>query len=541
VGNKYATIGSLPLLLLFGAALGGSLVFSALDGFHREAWVDLFNHPQVWAALHLSLLGGFIAALISLVTAIVIVMGLYQNKKLASLTGAMLAVPHVAVAIGVAFFIMPSGFLARVISATLTGWSEPPTWISNHDPYGISLIAVLVIKETPFLIWILASLLNREDVRRNFEGHRAAALSLGHGMTSIWLRVFLPQILPRMVWPLLVTFTYAATVVDVSLVIGPTQPPTLAALVWADINDANVATTARGAVGAWFMTGAVAIVAWLTWAIVKLLSKYRGWLTRGPTSRTLISKQISKLKFSGFGFIYFAIAVVLLLLSVAPHWPFPHLWPERLSIEAWLRIVQNPGAIVSSLLLALSTSLMGLALIIVWMESQAQARDPLILALSAAALGLPAILLGLGQYKLFLQFGLTGTALGLFLAHLVPVTAYMFIVLVGPYRSFDSRWRASAAGLLVGFPRFFTTIKLPLLKAPLLATVAIGFAVSFGQYVTAQLISAGRYSTLPMEAVTLTAGSNRSLTAAFAILLMLPPLVVFLLAGYFGKPRWSLA
>ena len=82
---------------------------------------------------------------------------------------------------------------------------------------------------------------------------------------------------------------------------------------------------------------------------------------------------------------------------------------------------------------------------------------------------------------------------------------------------------------------------MPLLKAPLLAASAIGFAVSFSQYVPAQLISAGRYSTLPMEAVTLTSGTNRPLTAAFTLILMVPPLLAFVAAAYFGRSRWRAA
>ena len=98
-------------------------------------------------------------------------------------------------------------------------------------------------------------------------------------------------------------------------------------------------------------------------------------------------------------------------------------------------------------------------------------------------------------------------------------------------------WEQSFQAVL----KFFWAIKFPLLKAPLLAASAIGFAVSFGQYVPAQLIASGRYSTLPMEAVTLTSGTNRPLTAAFALLLMGPPLLAFIAAAHFGKSRWSTA
>ena len=78
-----------------------------------------------------------------------------------------------------------------------------------------------------------------------------------------------------------------------------------------------------------------------------------------------------------------------------------------------------------------------------------------------------------------------------------------------------------------------------LLRGPLLTAAAISFVVSMVQFVPAQLIAAGHWSTLPMEAVTLAAGGNRPLTAAFALALAEPPLAAFVLAGALGRPRWG--
>ena len=225
-------------------------------------------------------------------------------------------------------------------------------------------------------------------------------------------------------------------------------------------------------------------------------------------------------------------------MSFAQSWPFPDLVPT-ISLSAWQRIVENPSALITSLGLAIATSFCALVIITTWFETQPEKYDRFILALSAVTLGLPSILLGLGQYRTFLQLGLTGSPTGLFLVHLMPVTSYMFIVLQGSYRSFDPRLRASATGLLADFSKFFWAIKLPMLKAPILAALAVGFAVSFAQFVPAQLIAAGRFTTLPIEAVTLTAGTNRPLTAAFALLLALPPFLIYAIAGYLGKSRWS--
>jgi putative thiamine transport system permease protein len=551
VNSLSKMLGLIPLSLLFAVPLLASLLFAFRGVVDVAGWQALFSHPQLWPSLEISIFTGLTSALLSLIAAIIIVAGLYHSRKISVITGAMLAVPHVAMAIGISVLIMPSGFVARLISM-FTGWDSPPKWITTHDPYGFAMISVLVIKETPFLVWNLLSILHREDLQQSFSGQRAAALSLGHGMGSIWIRIFLPQILPKLIWPMVIVFVYAATVVDVALVIGPTQPPPLSLIVWADINDAQVVNAARGAAGAWFLTGMVAAACLSIWGVAKAVMAQRSWLTVGPLGRDLTRPLrtaplarvrslvlVSQAKFCSLALLYLITMLVLILLSFAPLWPFPHLWPETLSFSAWARLLQNPSAFFTSIILAITTTFTALALIVAWMESQPPSHDQFIVWLSALSLGLPVILLSLGQYQAFLQVGLTGTSIGLFTAHLIPVTAYMFIVLVGPYRSFDPRWQASASGLMVGFWSFLRTVKLPLLKAPLSGACAIGFAVSFSQYVPAQLISAGRFSTLPMEAVTLTSGTNRPLIAAFAFLLMLPPLLVFMLSGFFSRSRWG--
>ena len=208
---------------------------------------------------------------------------------------------------------------------------------------------------------------------------------------------------------------------------------------------------------------------------------------------------------------------------------------------AWLVVARQMQPLLASLVLAVATSVSALAVLTAWFEWVPQKCDKGLMLLCLATLGMPGLLLGLGQYRLMLQLGLVATPLGLYLAHLAPVAAYMFLLLMGPTRAFDPRWREASAGLGVSLPRFFIAVKWPLLKPALLSSLAVGFAVSFAQYVPAQLISAGRYSTLPMEAVTLSSGGNRPLAAAFALLLMVPPLVAFALGGRLSRSRWSAA
>ncbi len=110
---------------------------------------------------------------------------------------------------------------------------------------------------------------------------------------------------------------------------------------------------------------------------------------------------------------------------------------------------------------------------------------------------LPQILIVAGQYRAGLALGLTGSLAGLFLVHLTPVLAYVMGGTGGAYRALDPRYAAVSRALGTGPARTWLKVKAPLLKAPLLTAVAVGFAVSMVQFLPAQLLGAGRYSTLP--------------------------------------------
>ena len=77
----------------------------------------------------------------------------------------LLSVPHAAFAVGLFFLLAPSGWLARAV-AQVMGWGSPPDWITVQDPYGLSLALALTIKESWFLLWVLAAVLAEQSVTR---------------------------------------------------------------------------------------------------------------------------------------------------------------------------------------------------------------------------------------------------------------------------------------------------------------------------------------------------------------------------------------
>jgi putative thiamine transport system permease protein len=69
-----------------------------------------------------------------------------------------------------------------------------------------------------------------------------------------------------------------------------------------------------------------------------------------------------------------------------------------------------------------------------------------------------------------------------------------------------------------------------MLAAPVLTALAIGMAVSVGQYLPTLLIGGGRVETLTTEAVALSSGGNRRLIGAYAMLQLLLPAMGFAIA-----------
>ncbi|MFO1122766.1 MAG: hypothetical protein U1F47_10655 [Hyphomicrobiales bacterium] len=528
--------GSLPVLLLWGLPLVAGIVL-ALGDVTPAALSAILDHPQAMPGLALSLWTGGLSTVVALAVALLVAASLHARQawpRLQLPLSASLAVPHLAFAIGFGFLVMPSGFLARL----LAGGETPPPWTTVQDPLGLCLALALVLKEVPFFLIMIWSVLARGDAAVALAGEWRAARSLGHAPGSVWLRVVQPQLLKRLAWPMAAVFAYGASVVDMSLVLGPTQPPTLAVLVWRDLNDADAAINARGSAGAAMLTLSIAAVLLAATASSRLRAKARArWRSRGP-SRLGIPYRTAVLLLAGLALTYGLVLATLAVLSVAARWTYPVLWPDTVRWTAWGAALADTDPLLLSLALAATTTAVALGCCVLWFETQPNHRDSWLTATALAALALPQLLVAAGQYRGLLALDLAGSFLGLAAVHLTPVLAYVVLVLAGPYRALDPRYASAARTLGTAPLRRWLRITAPLLRAPLLMAAAVGFTVSLVQFVPAQLAAAGRHTTLPMAAVTLASGGNRTLTAAYALLLALPALAAFGAALRFGRPRW---
>lgn len=530
----------LPLLWAAWAALA-----AGLDG---AAWSALAADSQTARALGMTLWTGLAASGLSLVLAAWLLSRTFASPAWARLVrwlSPMLALPHAAFAIGLAFLIAPSGWLLRALSPWATGFEAPPPWLTTQDPWGLGLIAVLVAKEVPFLLWAAATQLQRAEVARRWTRELQVARSLGYSAQAAWWRVLWPQLWPRLALPLLAVLAYSLTVVDMALVIGPTSPPTLSVLAWQWLLDADTRVNAQGAAAAWLLAGVLATLAALLWRLPRL-ALWRRRRTRGgrgasgrppPRGTAPHACASGASGLTVLAALYLAVMLALAVGSVSGLWPFPALWPQTLTWRAWGSVAASSATVGTTLSLALASAGAALVWSVAWLECAPPRWDAALRRAIYLPLVLPPVLWVLGLHRLCLSWGIDASWPGLWLAHTLAAVPYVLITLSPAYQGFDVRYRQLTASLGHGRRSFLWRIKWPLLRAALAAALAVGFAVSVAQYLPTVFIGAGRYSTVTTEAITLAAGAQRSLTAAYAWLQWLLPVLGFGLAVWVGRPR----
>ncbi|GAA6141695.1 ABC transporter permease subunit [Hydrogenophaga sp. 5NK40-0174] len=512
--------------------MGAALLATA----NAAAWQALFAHPQFWSAFTLSLWTGLASTALAWLTCRWIMGQLFVHRSTSRLLywlPPMLATPHAAFAIGLGLLIAPSGWLLRWASPWATGLDLPPPWPTTQDPWGLGLIASLALKETPFLMFASATELYREDRSRQWRAEHALAMSMGYGGEQAWHEVVWPQLARRLFWPLAAVLTYGLTVVDVALVIGPTSPPTLAALAWGWLRDASLATNAMGAAAA----GAMSLVV----ALAALAASV--WLRQGVGAPSGLRRNgDSRVSRPGWPMAALAIAYALALCvlavqSAAGWWPFPEVWPQQWSSFAWNSVFDSRQTIWATLAFAGASTLISLLWCMAWLELAPGQWDRWARPLLYAPLAVPAVLWVIGLYDIVLRWQMEGHWLAVLLGHVLMVLPYVLLTLSPAYSGYDRRYAAVTAAL--GKPpwQHLLRVKWPLLRASLSSGAAVGFAVSVAQYLPTLYLGAGRHNTITTEAVALASGGQPALASAYAWLLFSIPVLGFAFATWWGRQR----
>jgi len=458
--------------------------------FSLENWQALAADPQLPQALIATLVSTLIAAAGALLLALAVVAALWPGsrwRRLCNHLPWLLAIPHVAFAVSVLLIFAEGGALYRLCSIC-----SPVL-----DRYGIGLGLTLAVKESAFVLWAIYASLPEKDLAQKVTVLR----SLGYGRWQALRWLILPAIAPALGAVMLATIAWTLSVVDVALILGPGNPPTLAVLAWQWLSQGDAQQQAKGMLVCAILLIILELIAvalfigWQRWR--RTLPDVSG---ERPTPRPLRLGHACSLLLPLAGLV--SVAVLVLVAGDAS---------------------VSRDTTAASLTLGLSAAALALGMILLWLEWGPQ-RGGFWVWLPLA---LPALPLVAGQYQLALLLQLDGEWITVLWGHLLWVLPWMLLVMQPAWRRLDPRMILIARTLGWGSFKIFWLIKCPQMIRPALTAFAVGFSVSMAQYLPTLWLGAGRYATLTTDAVALSSGGSSAVLAAQALWQLLLPMLVF--------------
>lgn len=500
---------------------------------------ELFATPGIERMLMLSYGTSLLSTLLAFIITILILASYFNSpwlKRIQRLLGPILVIPHAAAAIAIGFLIAPSGFLSRLFSPWLTSWNIPPDWLFPHDPYGLSIVLGLTLKELPFLLLIALGVLAQPEIGNVLKQQHKVASSLGYCPMTGFFKVILPSLYGYMRLPILAVLAYSSASVEIPLILGPNTPPTLAVAImqWFSDVDLNLRIKASSGAIVQILVTLSLLLTW--WGIEKFIKNISAsWLTNGGREYggMIIKRTTDVITFIMISTIILAL-LGMVFWSFAGFWSYPNILPDEFVSLHWnSALTQMQTPLYNTLVIAFSSTLLAIVLTLLALEAEQQTNKT-ISAISGLIIYLPLLIPSIaflfGLVWLFEQVNSQHTYLNVVFTHLLFVLPYVFLSLANSYRRLDPRFSSVAASLGASPSKIFWQLKLPLLISPILIASALGLAISFSQYLPTLLAGAGRINTITTEAVTLANGASRRTSAVYALMQMLLPAIFFILA-----------
>lgn len=524
-------IGIAPILPGMMGVMLSSLGYIPAVGLHElsvAGFADVWRWTGVGQSLLLSAGSALLSTYGALLLSFAVLMTLWSHQRwhwVEHCLSGLLALPHVAFAIGFAFLFAPTGMMARAFVALFDYQvsTQDSAWLV-HDPHAFGLTLALALKETPFLLLMSIPVLQQLHVQTLL----TSGASLGYSPMQSWWKLVLPQWLRKMRFALFAVIAYSVSVVDVSLILGPTTPPTFAVLVWQWFSDPDLNQLPRAAAGAVVLLGLAGLMLLSVVLIEALILRvFRGWLSSGRHGMSLPGKSVMTLVLSCAAIIF----PLMLMWSVAQRWRFPNLWPSQFSDRFWLSEWPNMLPTLSqSLWIALLSGTLALLLGVIAHEFRTRSR----LALPAWVIVLPmllpqiSLLFGLQIATLFIAA--EHYTLWVIWSHVFFAFPLVYLALDGPWQSYNPNYTRVALSLGKTPWQLFWQIKVPMLLPGLLYAWAVGISVSLAQYLPTLMLGGGRIATITTEAVALSSGYDRRVMAIYALWQALLPFIFFSLA-----------
>ena len=513
--------------------------------FNLDYFYVSSNVPGISKSIILSFFTGFLSTVLALFFSQLIILSIFQSRVysfIKTIISPLLALPHVTMAIGLLFIFSPSGLLLRIFSPWLTGFERPPNIFIIPDDYGFFLILGLVLKEIPFFILVSISAIEQFGARKFFN----LGKSLQHTTFSVWCVLLFPLIYHRIRLIVFIVIAFAASVVDMSLLLAPSTPSTLAIQILQNYQSSEPKSL--------FIASNLALIQllvilklFLIWFLLeKLLSnKYLfTFLVNAVSYKSNLIKYFTFTLILILSILSFLTIISSFLWGLGGNWYFPNLLPKNISFEVLtIFLNENKSLILISVFVPLIVSILSCLIVTLWVEltESLNKRNQFLEGLIFLPLLIPQISFLIGMQSFLIPLNFNNFLLPLIIVELFYVIPYSFIILAPSFRAISKDILKVASSL--GKNRFerLILVKIPMIMPTFLLSIAIGMLVSFALYTPVYFIGAGRVTTLTVETLNLSlSGAKRDLGVA-TIFQIIIPIIILLLVIWYKKRcnKWS--
>jgi putative spermidine/putrescine transport system permease protein len=203
-------------------------------------------------------------------------------------------------------------------------------------------------------------------------------------------------------------------------------------------------------------------------------------------------------------------------------------WYENFFTDAWL-----PTA-ATSLKIAVLTTLLATILGTMGALGVVRGRFPgrqLVRALFVAPMIVPTVIVGIGLFEVFGRWHLTGSILGLVLAHTALALPFVVVVVGASLQTVDPALERAAANLGAGPIKTFAQITLPLIRTGVVTGAVFAFVTSLDEVVVAIFLTSPTVMTLPVQIFSTLQNYLDPTVAAISAMLFVVTILVLIGAG----------
>lgn len=204
--------------------------------------------------------------------------------------------------------------------------------------------------------------------------------------------------------------------------------------------------------------------------------------------------------------VFFLVAPTLVIVpmsfTASNSLTFP---PEGFSVRWYEKMVTDPQwstGFVNSAQVAFLTAILATVLGTLAALGTVRGRFPgrsAVNALILTPLIVPVIIVAIGMFAIFVRWKLSGSLVGLVLAHTALAMPFVVVNVAASLRTIDRNLELAAQSLGANPSRTFSRITLPLILPGVLAGGLFAFITSWDEVVVSIFLTSARFRTLPVE------------------------------------------